>query len=331
MRTFTDGNLTVVAPDFVVWLQEKNLLFITGEAGHRVGVHYRSYVPTYTLDEEGKAVVDISELLRVAPLTTTTPFVFDYDGEQMLIEIYFTRGGLINPKNVLIPHDETLAKILAFDNAELALLQNELFIVPPAKMIMAPTNVQIAFELNSVLVAERDYDMFMSALVDGNWSAVRIQNACVLPRRAMRFILNEDYIGTNLIDRTLQPMECGKRYAAVRWVSFTGQTRCHTFEVVKANSNTIDSVELLTIDGSYNVVKGREDRFGLRLDNLTAYDFWYYSDVCHSSKVEVSMDGVEWQQVDVLTKTVSLPDGDAGKFNTLNVELKWRKYDAVIV
>ncbi len=127
----------------------------------------------------------------------------------------------------------------------------------------------------------------------------------------------------------IRPLMCGREYVAVRWVSCTGATRVHTWMVSKRKSESANNVNLLTQDGSYNVAKGRKDGFAIRLEGLMTYDYWYYSDVCYSSDVEVSFDGETWQRVNVVTKGVTLMDGDAGKLNNLEVELNYKEYDAV--
>ena len=124
------------------------------------------------------------------------------------------------------------------------------------------------------------------------------------------------------------PLQCGVRYAMVRWVSFTGATRCHTMEAVKAKSDTKDAFSLLPIDNEYVDIKGREDGFTLHLNGLSAYDLWYYADMIHSSKVEVSLDGETWDRVQVTKKSFTAPDGE-GSNGEIEIQVNWKRYDAV--
>ena len=103
----------------------------------------------------------------------------------------------------------------------------------------------------------------------------------------------------------------------------------HTFELRDATQTTDEVIKLETLDGTYNQIKGRTDGFKLYLDELTAYDYWYYADVITSSKVEVSLDGTTWQQVEVTTKSVTIPNTSEGKTNKLEIIVNWRNYDAV--
>ena len=82
------------------------------------------------------------------------------------------------------------------------------------------------------------------------------------------------------------------------------------------------------MDNSYNEVKGREDSLDIYLDELMPYDLWYYADVITSSFVEVSLDGTNWNQVQVTNKNITLPTGGAGN-GKLEITVNWRRYDAV--
>lgn len=121
---------------------------------------------------------------------------------------------------------------------------------------------------------------------------------------------------------------CKSPAVAVRWVSFTGVQRVHHFMLRKPTIASAENYQLLTLDNSYNEIKGRVDGLDLYLDDLLPYDLWYYADVITSSKVEVSLDGQTWNQVQVTTKNVTIPTGEMGN-GKLEITVNWRKYDAV--
>ena len=121
---------------------------------------------------------------------------------------------------------------------------------------------------------------------------------------------------------------CKSPAVAVRWVSFTGVQRVHHFMLRKPTIASAENYQLLTLDNSYNEIKGRVDGLDLYLDDLLPYDLWYYADVITSSKVEVSLDGQTWNQVQVTTKNVTIPTGTIGN-GKLEITVNWRKYDAV--
>ena len=97
----------------------------------------------------------------------------------------------------------------------------------------------------------------------------------------------------------------------------------HCIKTAPANS-----YNLLPIDNEYIEIKGRVDEMTIGLDGLTIYDLWYYGDVITSSKVEVD-DGRGYNRVEVTTKSITLPSGEAGNDGKLEIVLNWKRYDAV--
>lgn len=304
MRTLTDGSLIVQAFDAGVWKQERNVLVITDTEVQAVTLYRQAAqwqkLATYKLDDAGRVVIDLSDYVRV----NQTGVIIVEDDDQNAVFVDYNVVGLINPTNVLIPQNSMRIPVL---------------VGFPSVCFLPIDNVPTIFELRGVPAG--------SGWEAGGYGGNFEEGANEIPNSVSSF--NYGDTAGNYGSKVLNPLECNKTYAAVRWVSFTGATRCHTWEVVRSKTETSGAFELETADGSYNTVKGRVDGFSLRLDGLNDYDYWYYSDVCHSSSVEVSLDGVTWQRVDVTTKGVTIPDGNAGKLNTLIVELNYRKYDAV--
>ena len=131
------------------------------------------------------------------------------------------------------------------------------------------------------------------------------------------------------ISYPMKDLECGKRYAEVEWVSLTGQIRRHVFEVVKLTEETTNEVALEMITNEYDVRKDRRVSFSLRLEGLTAYDYWYYSDLVTSSSVKVSLSGTNYRQVQVTAKKSTIPETSAGKPLTLEIPINYVKYDTL--
>lgn len=315
MRTLVNGTLIVQAYDAKVWKQERNLLRVTDPLATSVSLYHptpTTKVATYTLDGEHKVDIDLSDFIRLHDSGVNDVFVRTDGGAAQYVVADFEVVGLIDPRSAIIPRSFTGMPI-----------------EPPSMMyVQAFPNVYVRFEA----CADTTANIYVigsgeSGYVVSNWVPDVCSNNRMNSVRVVYFYMPDAApIIKTLYTRVLD--DC-KRYAAVRWVSFTGQTRLHTWEVTKAKTATRDAIELLTIDGSYNTIKGREDGFVLRLDGLNAYDMWYYVDIITSSKVEVSMDGYTWQRVDITTKDIKIPDGNAGKLNTLEVNCNWRKYDAI--
>ena len=342
MRTLINGNDTVVCFDFYVWKQEKNIIRfhhepIMAESSFvklwtNVQGSSASPIAKYSLDNNNSAVIDMSDYIRTYHNVTSIMVECEADN---IITIPLSVVGLINPKNVLIPSNNMLSKIWEDVAGALGEDVSDLKIAPPSYALASiSSNLQLVFECgywDDNVWGVDGYQLSIKSVLKNGQTVFFSPSprSFNLQENVSRYSVGANYFDDYFGTFNIKQLECGKQYAAVRWVSFTGQIRLHTWEVTKAKMATRDSIELLTIDGSYNTIKGREDGFVLRLDGLTAYDMWYYADIITSSKVEVSMDGYTWQQVEITTKDVTIPDGDAGKLNTLEINCNWRKYDAI--
>lgn len=321
MRTLTNGTLTVLAYNQSVWKQEHNILRVTDPQAYGCAILYpdnQTQIAYYTLDENSSVDIDMSDFIRTQDSGVLKSLYVRTDGDaQNMVNANFKIVGLISPESVLIPNFSL----------------RDFVVIPPKHMLMGVGNAGIAPEYYCTMRSAMRPG-FVILTDEGTQTTLAISSLAPmtvqLPSNTARLDITTRVVVTTIIETyKTKPLECDKRYAAVRWVSFTGKTRVHTFEVTKAKTATRDAIELLTIDGSYNTIKGREDGFVLRLDGLNAYDMWYYADIVTSSKVEVSIDGTTWQQVEITTKDITIPDGNAGKLNTLEVNCNWRKYDAI--
>lgn len=304
MRTLTSGTLTVQAYDANVWIQERNVLRISdpGSTKVSIGTTTSTQFATYSLDKSHKAVVDVSDYIRTHAAATNI-YVSTDGGAR--VNANYIPVGLINPANVIIPEtDIAFQALVAF----------------PRVYLQAINGVASSFEMRGFPGG--------SGLEYGGYGVDFVDGSNVLPSSIVSFNYGNGQTG-EYGTFYLRLIDCEKRYASVRWQSFTGATRCHTLEVRDVNQAANDVINIETLDGSYNQIKGRTDGFKLYLDDLDEYDYWYYSDIITSSKVEVSLDGQTWNQVEVTTKSVTIPNTNTGATNKLEIALNWRRYDAV--
>lgn len=263
---------------------------------------YDSPIATYTPTSNNELYVDLTDYVRAYPSVTNV--YFDGAHFEDRVSISVSVAGLINPASVIIPQHK-LDTGGGFCHVE-----------PPSLMYWDGSHgVQAEF-----------YSVLSGWILQGDASfsdSKRQINSIV---GAFSLSL---YGAANSYD--LSQLACGVNYAYVRWISFSGVQRTHVFEVVKNKSESADNYSLLPVDNEYVEIKGRRDGFTLRLDGLNAYDYWYYADVLLSSKVEVSLDSnlTSWAQVQVTTKNVTIPDGEAGEKGKLEINVNWKRYDAV--
>lgn len=285
-----------------VWKQERLVFKVQGTANAAVNVwtnlhgNYGSPMVQYTIPSSGVLYVDMSDYARAYAATLTK--ITLYDGYARVYTISF--AGLINPDNVIIPPHWQYAKI-----------------VPPDYIIAGESGEVIA----------EFYDYFAGTYMTSGAQFSVTKRTLAINEDTFELYYT-DSGATRRKKYQTQPKQCGRTYALVRWVSFTGQTRTHWLEVVKAKTDADAGYDLLPIDNEYVEIKGRVDGFTLRLDGLTAYDMWYYADMVTSSKVEVSLDGTNYDRVQVSTKTFTQPDGENND-GKLEINVNWKRYDAV--
>lgn len=291
-----------------------------------IGVPPYSDVIIYKPDANKYCIIDLTEIARTyTPNTHVIELNYGQAGdpqEYWATILNTTAAGLINPAGVIIPRHP--------------LGSYSVQILPPSRMI-GPFNdfdimdtefFPLTFEFRKT---SGTWDM--TEYIPQEQNPVTIQNGSIpLDDWATRKIKISLYNGGPETEQTyvLLPMNCEKRYAQVRWQSFTGATRIHIFEVIKNQQATKNAYSLLNLAGEYTEIKGREDSFRLYLDGLNAYDFWYYADILQSSKVEVCLGGQVFRRVQVTTGEVTIPDGDGGN-NELEINVKWHDYDALIL
>ena len=330
MRTTTKAGIKATYYDENVWKQERLLISIektTGSTATKVSLFYLAHslgtygspFVTYDLDSKGKAVIDVTDLVRTYAVTNITEYIYIYsDLAASLSDAIFISTkviGLISPFDMFIPYQQAI--------------NLHLLVAPPQKML---TTLYASNPLMIEFFQDVSYTRTMEQYIGStlNTSATISSNGSVTLASSTitSIILKRSSVATYTYP--ILPLQCDRQYALVEWVSITGQTRRHTFGVRKVQTASADSYALLTDDNSYNDIKGRTDSFVLYLDGLTPYDYWYYSDLVTSSKVLVSLNekNADFRQVQVVTKSVTQPDGNAfdGK---LEIQVNWKRYDAV--
>ena len=305
-----------------VWTQERNILTLSGFG---VGMTYAKIVTTspsgysakYVIPTNGTLKIDLSDLVRLA--TTGGFTVTEYDSNDTAgasLSKTWTKAGLISPFNVLIPKNDVAPSFL--------------LISPPSVMLRqigTAAATAIVFSMQATQSGGYEFSTGrIKSLPSGTFVNASSENTLVAGSTAFElWHLNDAaYQHTDLQEL----FDC-KQYACVEWVSFAGAIRRHTFEVIKQKTETLDPVSLQTIDNQYDERKGRRDGFTLRLEGLNRYDFWYYADLITSSQVRVTFDGTNWAQVQVTSKEVEIPNNDEGAFNSLEIEVNYKKYDTI--
>lgn len=286
-----------------LWKQERIIVHDNNYDGWRFYTNLHGSVSDPIAVYKGAELwCDVTDYVRTYPSVTKLYFVDNLD-TSMSTTLNVSVAGLINPESVIVPYQP--------------LTQYGALIIPPTKMI---SDMQQSTPISAEFYA-----------TSGTWSASG--NATMaLDKRSIGQIDGDFTIqDTNSHTRTYSPQEmrCDVRYAFVKWVSFSGTTRCHLWEIVKTKISADGAFSLLTLQNDYNEAKGRVDSMTILLDGLNQYDIWYYANIITSGKVELSLDGSGWTRVQVTTKDITLPDGEASIDGKLEITLNWKHYDAI--
>ena len=296
--------ITLATTNVDYWKQERLILAYNGD-GYKLHMwsslsgSYASPIAKYTPDTDGNVFVDMTDYIRT--YGNCSVYLKDEAQDANACTINISVKGLINPWNVIVPYH------YGNDYARVQM---------PNRMIEPLVGYP--------LTAEFYYNGAGASFIGGATLSQDRRQITITGDFAYKPVPYGSGRNYNLVHRM-----CGVEYAYVRWVSFSGITRVHVFEISKPKTETADAYSMLPIDNEYIEIKGRKDGFTLRLDNLCAFDLWYYADVITSSKVEVSLDGVNYDRVQVATKNITLPDGETKVNGELAIEVNWKRYDAV--
>ena len=110
-------------------------------------------------------------------------------------------------------------------------------------------------------------------------------------------------------------LPCDADSAHVLWKSVSGGNKAALWKVRDNGLNVTESVEFVTMYDGVDVRKSFGSVMALYLDDLSAYDVWYYSDIIASDIVNVN-----GRQVNITTSSITYPNGyDRGEV-VVNVE-----------
>lgn len=138
----------------------------------------------------------------------------------------------------------------------------------------------------------------------------------------------------------IQKMQCDEERAVVRWRSRSGGYKQVGMNSCKAAVSQVDRVSLEDVaffgGGSndlyrfYNGFAGESEEFSLKVEHLTAYDMWWYSDLLASDNVlvaPISLNDAQAKTVEVTTKSITIPDGSVSDA-TFEIKVKYKTTDA---
>lgn len=313
-----------------VYSQERKVVKITNFNDDTVKVRLSLFSPInvdayYVVPTSRELQIDVTDIVRLAE--TGQFYLYGQDtigntvsGESVTCQ-WITKG-LINPDTDIRPMSELLEKWT--EKADSQGVDVSVSVAPPSR-ILEHKGFPLIIEMHGT----QDIAVFPVGSTSENMFNA-LKSKITIPYGVNEWFLGNDYENiTYGVYGTTERNVCN-RACVVRWVSRYGVQKQFVWYYKDLRVNVSEVVSIATIDGTYDERKGYMQGLTLFLDELNAYDYWYYSDIITSSKVEICMEGSSlWRVVQVDAKNVQIPNNDMGKPKDLEIQINLQAYDAI--
>lgn len=284
-----------------VWRAERSLLIFRGAANSEFNVKIGDVTLKSITDGAGDVMIDISDILASYSIGASG-YIYFNTGENIPTErINFEIKGDLSPASMIIPNNGEISKYAP--------------IIAPTCFLRGLFGVKPKFVLN-VGQSELEYVEYVGVIKKVHAFQPNSLQAVSVTGYRIEFQYIEDFKLVCSRTINIRDPQCGRSYAMVQWVSACGLVKRHTFEVRDVETSLSDSVSLQNNFGGFRELKGMRKGLMLHLPKLTAYDYWYYSDIITSSDVRVAVsendaDFGEDTRVKVTTNSVTIPNGSS--------------------
>lgn len=302
-----------------VWKMQKNVLRVSvaGVSDSAcVSLELDEFIE-YQTDNSGRVLIDLSDYFRTIDQGESVTIAISY-GEN-IVTILADIVGLIDPREMIIPPATRYEMV------------GGVLIAPPHKWLQPLFGLSDSVEFYIKAQAQSaEFHYSRGAFADVIDPLAAGLNELQIPTDASGMNLRCVIDNVARVQRyTRSALLCGRTYAAVEWISRAGMKKRHTLEVTRVTYSTNGATEFQSALG-FDVTKGQAVGFTLRLQGLTRYDYWYYSDIITSNDVRVVLveadaDFGDETRVQVVTSKAVVPDG-AGAYD-LEIEVKYKRYD----
>lgn len=285
-----------------VWRAERSLLIFHGAANSPFNVTIGDVTLQAVTDAAGDVMIDLTDLLATYQIGDSDSVRFNTGDLTPTESVSFEIKGDLSPNSIIIP-----------PNGEIGLYAP---IIAPAYFLQGlwGINPQFVVHVGQSVLGYLEYVEYVGGMPTAHAFHPNDLQAVSVAREKIAFRYREDdeLICSRMVN--IRPEQCGRRYAMVQWVSAFGLIKRHTFEVRDVETSVSNSVSLQNNFGGFRELKGTRKGLRLHLSQLSAYDYWYYSDIVTSRDVRVAVsdfdaDFGEDTRVKVTTKSVTIPNG----------------------
>ena len=313
-----------------VYSQERKVVKITNFNANTAQVRLSLYAPInaisyYVVPTSRELQIDVTDIVRLAKNGTFFLTGYDASGNFVIGESVtcgWSTQGLINPSRDIKPLSELLEKWTEI--AESVGEDVAVSVAPPSRILEQLADIPLIIEMHGT----DDILVRTIAVQTSMFNAATSQ--ITIPQDTHAWHVDNDFAQKTYGEYGTTERDGCNRACAVRWISRYGVQKQFVWYFKDQRVNVSEVVSIATIDGTYDERKGYVQGLTLFLDELNAYDYWYYSDIITSSKVEIFIEGSGfWQVVQVDAKSVQIPNNDTGKPKDLEVQINLQKYDAI--
>lgn len=313
-----------------VYSQERKVVKITNFNNNTVRVRMLLFSPItvdayYVVPKSRELKIDVTDIVRLAEKGQFSLYGQDANGNTVSgdsVRCEWSTKGLINPYTDIRPMSELLERWTEIADNEG--VEVGVSVAPPSR-ILEHKGFPLIIEMHGT----QDIAVFRLGSTSTNMFDA-LNSQITIPYGMNEWFVGNDYEHiTYGVYGTTERNGCNKA-CVVRWISRYGVQKQFVWYYKDLRVNVSEVVSIATIDGTYDERKGYVQGLTLFLDELNAYDYWYYSDIITSSKVEIFIGGSSlWRVVQVDAKNVQIPNNDMGKPKDLEVQINLQAYDAI--
>lgn len=303
MRTITTSTITATLFDADPYLFERNVVKFKTTRELMYLRSGSSSIAIYNNVANKEILIDLTEYVIANPNPTSA--ITLYDESTTATITWQSSGKLFNPNKVQRPN-YPLYQFFTKNNAR----------VNFPNIIFAPSSV---FSGDHFLTWSPEENLDFSLASSGGNTIDRII-------RIEETLEEDNSISIGMIDlkaqynmQMRQQKDC-IQYIDIKWECLFKKDayKKHKFELYEQSESVNVSQELYNYkDGGLALTeKSRQQQVTIRLDDLSNYDLWYYSDMLTSNNVLAFVNG-EWQRVSVVTKKIDIPFNSVKRYELM--------------
>lgn len=314
-----------------VYSQERKVVKITNFNENTAKVRLEVFSPIsatsyYVVPTSRELQIDVTDIVRLAETGHFSLYGQNAIGNTVSgesVACAWRTDGLINSDTDIRPMSELLERWTEI--ADSKGVDVGISVAPPSRILEQVTGFPLIIEMHGT----SDIAVFPIGSTPRNMFDV-LRSQITIP-----YGMNDWFIGNDSeqitygVYGTTERNGCNN-VCVVRWISRYGVQKQFVWYYKDQRVSVSDVVSIGTIDGTYDERKGYVQGLTLFMDELNAYDYWYYSDIVMSSKVEICIEGSRlWRVVQVDAKSIQIPNNDTWKPNDLEVQINLQGYDAI--